>query len=300
MAVGCFMAIQGPTNTALSRLVGSAQATLVSFVGSVLVLAVAVAFFGQGDLSRVTEVPAWQLIGGLYGSFIVFTVIAAVPVLGTALTLMALMLGQLVAGVVIDSLGLFLTVPHEVSLLRMLGIGAVAVGIVLIYISRRQLAGGSPVGGFASSMGKSILLGTVSFLAGAGGSVQAATNAALMATVGALEASLVNAIGGTCVAVVMVLVLTRGHWKSLRGAKAWQLLGGFYGALNVLLTAVVTPILGVALMAACVMLGQLGMGALVDSRGWLQTKVVKMDSWRIAGMAFIAIGIVATTAARIF
>lgn len=59
LLAGCMIAMQSPINAALSRTVGVLESSLISFAVGTLFLALAVLFFGRGQLPRVTETPPW-------------------------------------------------------------------------------------------------------------------------------------------------------------------------------------------------------------------------------------------------
>ena len=132
VAAGLAMALQSPTNSALSQKVGNAQATLVSFAGGTALLLVLALTIGQGDLTKLVGVSWWQVLGGLYGAFMVLSITYAVPVLGVALTLTVIMAGQLSMGMVIDANGLFHAQYIPITPLRLLGVAVVVAGIVLV------------------------------------------------------------------------------------------------------------------------------------------------------------------------
>ena len=340
LVAGFCKAAQSPTNAALSKQIGNAQATLISFVGGTVVLAVLSLLFGTGDISQVCSVPAWQLLGGVYGAFLVFTVTCATPVLGVALTLTTVMLGQLAMGVVIDAFGLMQTTPVAVSPMRIVGVLIVALGIVCInhYRHAKQMDSEPPSSvilnsaqsndrevratqlgnpGLSASQISSMeetakakasraarpkvgLLFLMALVAGIGSSTQAATNAALATHVGTLEASLISFVGGTLVIFAITLIKIKGRSKPLTHIRPWKFLGGVYGAATVYFVVLATPVLGVGLLMACMMLGQL-IGALaVDARGWFEARKIRVDGWRVAGLAIIALGVVLVTAAKLY
>lgn len=297
IAAGLCMALQSPTNSALSQAVGNAQATLVSFAGGTALLLVLALTIGQGDLTRITQVPWWQVLGGLYGAFMVLSITYAVPVLGVALTLTVIMVGQLSFGTAIDAFGLLGTQAIPVTPLRLAGIGCVIAGIALVYIGRTRGSGGARCARHSRAR-MAALLG-ICFLAGVGGAVQAPTNASLGAAIGTVEASFVSFAGGLLLIFVYTLIVTKGRLASLRGIRRWELLGGVYGAGNVVCVTTATPLLGVSLLMGCLMFGQLAGGMLVDARGWFATKQIRIDIWRSIGVLVIAAGIAFVTAGKL-
>ena len=63
--------------------------------------------------------------------FVVAAAFAA-PRLGVASTITLMIAGQLVAGMVVDHFGGFGIAPRPVTLIRLLGVGLVFVGVVLV------------------------------------------------------------------------------------------------------------------------------------------------------------------------
>lgn len=280
--------MQSPTNTELSRHVGNLQATTISFGGGMIILFVAVLLAGNGDLTAIGDASLWQVIGGLYGTFMVFVITVAVPVLGIALITTFIMLGQMFIGMLIDGFGLFLVPQSEISTARILGCIIVVIGIFFVLMGRRETAANVKMGL------KTVAVSVLSFIAGIGGGIQAPTNAALSTHVGTLEASFISFTGGFIIIFTVTLIASGGKLKGLRsnGVKPWMVIGGFYGCFAVLSGIIATPVIGVALSLACTLLGQLACGILVDSTGILRSAKIKMNAWRIIGVLIISIGVI--------
>ena len=302
LCTGFGMGFQAPTNAALSKCVGNAQATLVNFAVGLFVLAVLTAILGSGNVLGFVQQPVWQWMGGLYGAFFVIVVTYASPVLGIALTLTAIMLGQLVCGMVVDSFGLLGATQLSITPARAAGIGVVAIGVMAIY--RGRVRGSRTQNDAQSTLspsekgGQLALMLCLSTLAGIAIALQAPTNAALAAGIGSLEASCVSFAGGTVVMLAYALIVNRGKLNSLTGVAPWKLTGGLYGAFGVLFTAIVTPVLGVGLTMAASMLGQMSSGVIIDAAGLLQAKRIPLERLRIAGIALIALGIIVVCIGR--
>lgn len=279
---------QGPTNTSLSTVAGRAQATFVSFAGGTVLLGLMVAFIGTGDLTGIFRVPAWQLITGLYGFLVIYSVVFSTPRLGIAFTLMILMFGKLIMGAFIDAFGMFGATQMPISAQRIVGLAFVACGIVLVSISRMKSQSSNGLPGAAGSVLAALLVA----VAGAGNAIQAPTLAGLSSETGSIEASLVNFVGGLICSIIYLLIVQRGKFQSFKGSKPWQYLGGFYGTIIVLIVIATTPILGVGLLVSAQMFGQLTGGMLVDSRGWFNCKRIPISSWRAAGVIAVGLGIV--------
>lgn len=128
---GMAVAIQGQVNGLLGKKVGVIEASFISFSVGTIALFFTVLFFGKGNLSVVTSVPKWQLIGGLLGAIYVGIAILSVPKIGVALTLVAVIAGQIIMGVIIDHFGLFGGVRIPINVNKMVAIGLLFISLYL-------------------------------------------------------------------------------------------------------------------------------------------------------------------------
>lgn len=104
---GAAVAIQGQINGGLGKKIGVFEAAFISFIIGTVALFVVMLFFGKGNVSTVVTVPKWLLLGGLLGAFFVAISVFVVPKIGVAPTMIAVIAGQIVVGVIIDHFGLF-------------------------------------------------------------------------------------------------------------------------------------------------------------------------------------------------
>ena len=285
---GLLFAVQGPTNASLGRASGSLQATSISFFTGTMVLAIILLVTGSTGLGLLPQARFWQLLGGVYGAFGVFVSITVMPILGSALTITSVMLGQLIMGAVTDALGLFGITAAALSVWRYLGIGLVIAGIILIYFGTRSA--GSMQGTQSIDRVPLVLL---AFVSGVLGSVQSATNSSLSGVIGNIEGSFISfVVGFTSVFIILVISCLVKHERLFTLKKEllrpWMFFGGLYGAGAIFLIIFVIPVLGVALQASALMLGQLGTGIVIDSFGLLRAEKMRINPLRAAGVAVIA------------
>ena len=104
---GMALAMQGQINGGLGKKVGVIEGSFISFSVGTLALLFILLFFGNGDISALSTVPKWQLIGGLLGAFYVIVQVIVVPKIGVSASLMAVIVGQIILGAVIDHFGFF-------------------------------------------------------------------------------------------------------------------------------------------------------------------------------------------------
>lgn len=285
---GLCMAIQSPVNATLSRYAGHMQATIVSFGGGALILGALVLAIGTGDLSNIADAQWWQVIGGVYGVYIVLMITYSIPRLGAALTSTILTLGQLVTAAIMDTFGLMGLPKTALEPARIAGILIVLAGVILVYIGKRKQEQGK-----GSDKDSPILI-VLMALGGVAGAMQAPTNNALAAHVGTIEASFVSLAGGFLAILAVALISTKGHLMrdKKEGIEGWMLTGGIYGAAVVFINLTSIAVLGSTVLQICTMLGQLSGGMAIDSFGLLRTRKIKANSWRWIGMIIIAVGVI--------
>src|SRR5699024_3063817 len=125
---GIAVAMQSSVNGGLGKKGGVVEASFISFLIGTLALFFAVVFFGKGDLLAATTVPKWQFIGGILGAIYILTMVFAVPHIGVAPTLAAVIAGQILMGAIIDHFGWFGGTSIPIDLKKM-------TAIVLMFIS---------------------------------------------------------------------------------------------------------------------------------------------------------------------
>jgi bacterial/archaeal transporter family-2 protein len=129
---GVALAIQAPMNAALARNLGATlPAAVVSFAIGLAVLVALSLFTGTANFAPLTQVPLWQLAGGFLGAYYVWAVAWGVPSLGVVSTVAALILGQMVAGLYLDSIGAFGLTVQAITAKRLAAAGLVAAGLAL-------------------------------------------------------------------------------------------------------------------------------------------------------------------------
>jgi bacterial/archaeal transporter family-2 protein len=130
---GGLIAAQAPINAGLGRATGSLPSALVSFLVGTVALATVVVLSGKaGDLGSTFDVSWYYLLGGLLGAVYVLNALVAVAAIGAGGVAAATIFGQLTASVVIDRLGLFGLDEVPLTPGRVLGVGLLLVGTILV------------------------------------------------------------------------------------------------------------------------------------------------------------------------
>lgn len=102
---GVGVGLQAGINGELGKRIGTIEGAFVSFAVGTLFLFLAMLFLGKGNILSMFTVPKWQLTGGLLGAAYVMIAIWAVPKIGVATTLLAVVTGQLVTSALLDHFG---------------------------------------------------------------------------------------------------------------------------------------------------------------------------------------------------
>ncbi len=300
---GTLGAIQAPVNGGLGKQIGPLQATLISFFGAFLVLVcVSLVYFVVGGnacgLVNIGSCAPWMLFGGLEGALFVFGAAVCTPRLGAALTVMLAMLGQMSACLCIDTLGLLNTAALPANPARVAGIVLFVVGVVLVYRGQVLYVHASANTTNTLKHKEAVLYMLFMFICGVAAGIQLPTNVALQSHVGVLEALLFHfSLGSVCV-LLLVLLKQKGKLHALRGVAPWKMTGGLYGVVGVFILIVVTPVLGTALNAALMTLGQIAGAVVVDNFGLLQVRKTPVSVWRVAGVGVLLLSIVLITLGR--
>ncbi len=135
VAAGAGLAFQAVINTRLSAALGSPlwAAVVQVFAGLVFLLAcVLILRQPPPSLAGASRLPWWIWTGGAIGAAYVLTVIVTTRPLGVTLMVAAVIVGQSVAALLIDHFGLFGVDVHRLTPVRLLGVGLLFAGVVLV------------------------------------------------------------------------------------------------------------------------------------------------------------------------
>jgi len=261
---GATMALQSLLNGRLALTVDDAVgAALISFgSGAVLVSVVTAALPAHraawrrmGVALRERAVPRWYLVAGLMGTLVVFSQAATVAHVGVARFTVALVVGQVISGLVVDRVGFAGVAPRTLGRTRVAGAALMVVAAVVSVLSRNPDAGTG-----------SLALLLLPLVAGSLISVQLACNGALARAAGVVwPATWANFVVGTT-ALALAYGATRigsprGWGLTLHGPW-WLYLGGTLGVAFVALQARLVSLLGALLLGLAGISGQL-LGGLV-------------------------------------
>jgi len=138
--IGACLALQPPINAVMGRTLGSPLLASVLSIAISLIVVVPVWLTvgqGAGDLGRVTALPWWVVVGGVIGVVFVAGSVIVAPVLGIALFFVCVVAGQLLGASVVDHIGAFGLPTKPIDAMKLVGLGLVLVGAVLVQRSAR-------------------------------------------------------------------------------------------------------------------------------------------------------------------
>lgn len=286
------VAVQSRINGEFGVALGNgALAALISFSVGLAVISVAMAFSPVGRQGvaalrvalRSRDIPWWSVLGGVGGAFLVLTQGLTAGILGVALFSIAVVTGQSLGALVIDSRGWFGAVKVALRPRRALGALIVVLGVVLALDVKP--------GELPSTSGVIVL----PLLAGLGTGFQQAVNGRVKLAAGsALTATFVNFMVGTATLAVVTLAL----WPVIGPGNVdqtswWLWTGGVIGALFIAIQVTTVGIIGVLGLGVSLVSGQLVGSLLLDLFAPVATTDIGVAT--VAGLVVTLAGAVLVT-----
>ena len=284
VVAGTLIALQSRVNGQLGvELANGLLAALISFgIGTILISVALLSIRSQrgkllGVIRAVADrsIPAWLLIGGIAGGFFVMMQGLVAPALGVTLFTLAIVSGQAVSALLLDSYGLIGMKKRTLSWARLLGATLALVGL--------SLSAGL---GF-ETLSPLVLL---PFLAGFGTGFQQAINGQLAAKSGSvLLATYVNFVTGTLIiAIAMIGVQGFEIVSNPLATNPWLYLGGVVGGAFIFLQVLVVRQIGVLALGLSLLAGQIASALTLDILFPIADNTFGL--LQLVGVAMVAIG----------
>lgn len=140
IAAGAVLSVQAAINGRLGQTVGVLRSSLLTFAVGALTTALLIFFFEPAQAVSLLEVPKWQLTGALFGVVYMMVMVGAVPIVGTAVATVAVIVGQLAMGMLIDNFGWMGNTAIELSGSRVLAMLCLVLALVFMYRSSTRQA----------------------------------------------------------------------------------------------------------------------------------------------------------------
>ena len=129
---GVAVGTQTPVVGLMSMRVGAATSSLIVHLGGALLSGLLLLFRGGEQVDAWRSLPWYMLCSGFVGLVLYLTVAHTVPRIGAAGAITLVIVGQLVAGMVLDHFGLFGLAARVVDAGRAAGLALVLVGGYLL------------------------------------------------------------------------------------------------------------------------------------------------------------------------
>lgn len=135
---GMAIAAQSSINGSLSVRTDVVTTAWLANVVAAIILGFLVVFFEPPQAQTMFSIPPWQLSGALFGTFSMVAIVIGVPRIGTAATIVAVIAGQIIMGLLVDHFGWFGNSQIVLDYKRMAAIALLAGALYLIYLSNAR------------------------------------------------------------------------------------------------------------------------------------------------------------------
>jgi len=134
LVAGVAGSVQVAVSGAFGKRIGVLEATAFGAIGGALIVCAIVLVARQsfGGVVAGFREPPWLWLNAVMGAIVVLTITFTAPRIGTFATIGLLIAGQLAMGVLIDYFGLFGLDRIPLNAARIVGLGLLAAGAVLV------------------------------------------------------------------------------------------------------------------------------------------------------------------------
>ncbi|MEX0379792.1 DMT family transporter [Leuconostoc sp. MS02] len=292
VVTGLILAAETALNAQLSALLKSPIiACFVAYtVGTIILFCMTIMIGDFQKIQHLFSVPIWPLTGGLFGLVFVMSCIMLFPKIGAVETVMLPTLGQILSGMLFETVGWFSLPIINLSLSRVGGLFILLVGIYVAIVmptkvSKQALIAPIPIKKSAQPLNR-----IWAFVAGVLCTVQSIFNGQLANDVGS---STVSAFWVFFIGFVVLACLKqnslRNLWTGIKLVPAW--LAGTTGALFVTFMSMLILPLGPGLTVSISTLGVMVGAVLVQQFGLFQSVRVNISRYQIIGIITMLLGI---------
>ncbi|MDR0899570.1 MAG: DMT family transporter [Lactobacillaceae bacterium] len=314
--VGGLLANMTPINADLRNKVGSPfMAITTSLLMASILLAVIALITKQSlipSMDFVKNTPAFVWFGGFIGALYVTVNVLLFPKVGAVETVVLPLIGQILAGIFIDTFGLLNSNVVPFTLYRAVGTLLLIVGLwIAIVLSNKrrdhQIGTSTGVGRLGWRIFGIVVGGLTAIqqsMNGAlGGMLNGFAHRNPTSPLGAIQASFFAFFIGFVAMLIVTLIKehrmfpTVAQFKTLRPT---NFLGGIFNALVGLGRNWLRTATSQVMTAAIVDFGQIAFGLLVQQFGWWNSPKIKINWTQVAGLAVMFIGVLMIVGVRIW
>ncbi|WP_017812225.1 MULTISPECIES: DMT family transporter [Paenibacillus] len=131
-----------------------------------------------------------------------------------------------------------------------------------------------------------------SILAGVFLALQGVVNSRVGQDIGTWKAVMINQLGGFILAGLILVCMRGGNWRGFREVKPLYLLGGAFAAIIVFSNISAMHLVGATLTVSAVLISQLCLTFVIDSKGWFDTARKSMHLPQFVGIGIMIAGVI--------
>lgn len=317
IGAGLLLPVQTCINSRLREALGSPfLSSLGSFLGGTIFLFLLTLIVNHSvalPAGLVGQQPTWIWLGGLFGVIGLTTNILIFPYLGGVQTTVLPVSGQILMGLIIDQFGLFGAQQTPLNFLRVAGAVLVLLGVLGAVMLGGQKMSKKKTRGKPNSLegrdattqqnsvgpssGRLWAMRALALFAGFLMASQAAINGHLGVLVGSsLKAALVSfSIGSIALILLVMAQRLKVRVRVPEGKSSnplWMWFGGVLGALYVLGSAFLVPLIGAGLTIVATLLGMISGSLAVDKFGVLEAPKRYVGLPQVISLVVMLVGVV--------
>lgn len=129
---GVAVGIQSPMGAAIGARVGSAASSFIVHLSGMIFSGALLFLRGGENIRDAVRLPWYMLGAGIFGVVLYLSINVTLPRLGGTMMVVLIIIGQLLAGSVVDHFGLFGAAIHPISLSRVVGMLVLLGGAYII------------------------------------------------------------------------------------------------------------------------------------------------------------------------
>ncbi|MBP2242760.1 transporter family-2 protein [Cytobacillus eiseniae] len=129
------------------------------------------------------------------------------------------------------------------------------------------------------------------FLGGAFITLQGVANARISQDIGTWQAATITQLTGFLMALLILLLVRDGKWRSFMQVKPLYLTGGALAAIIIFTNVVAIQKVGVTLSIAVILIAQLALTFIIDANGWFGVVKQKVKMPQFIGIGMMIAGV---------
>ena len=131
LAGGVAVGLQSPMASMITQRLGIFESVFIVHVGGALIALIPLLFYGGGKLGEWRSVPWYTLAAGVFGLVVIAAISYMIPRVGVAASIITVVTGQLLVGVILDHYGLLEATTRPLDVTRVIGLVVMLVGVWL-------------------------------------------------------------------------------------------------------------------------------------------------------------------------